>query len=502
MFDANMCALVINQTYIELYGLASDTAKVGCTIRDLLELRAKNGTFSGNIDEYIRDHILNSSGQDTVFDIPDGRSVRVVNRAMSGGGWVSTHEDVTQRRKAEVALGEYAQREQLYIAAVESSDDAIVTETLDGIITGWNPAAERLFGFTAAEAIGRRIDIIVPRELLGDVEDFLRKIRSGDKVDHHETQRLHKDGHRIEISLSMSPIKAKSGEIVGAAKVARDISARKKAQEALRDSESMARDIIDGALDAFIQTDEAGRVVEWNPRAEQIFGWSRKEAVGKLLTELYLPADYLPHYQEIREHLNSGLETIIPQTGERKEIDVLRKDGRKIKVEASLTALKRRDTYVVNGFVRDLTEKIAAEDQLRQAQKMESVGQLTGGIAHDFNNMLTVITGTIDILGEAVADKPQLAAIAKLISEAADRGAELTGHLLAFARKQPLQPRETDVNGLMAQAVSLLRPALGEQIEIHIRSDEDAWPAMVDPTQLTTALLNLAVNARDAMPNG
>jgi signal transduction histidine kinase len=115
---------------------------------------------------------------------------------------------------------------------------------------------------------------------------------------------------------------------------------------------------------------------------------------------------------------------------------------------------------------------------------------------------VTVITGTIDILAEAVKDKPQVAAIAKLIGEAADRGAELTGHLLAFARKQPLRPREVDVNTLMAEAVKLLRPALGQQIDIELRLENKAWPALVDPTQLMTALLNLAVNARDAMPGG
>src|SRR5262249_53285463 len=113
-----------------------------------------------------------------------------------------------------------------------------------------------------------------------------------------------------------------------------------------------------------------------------------------------------------------------------------------------------------------------------------------------------VITGTIHILTEAVADKPQLASIARLISDAADRGAELTGHLLAFARKQPLQPRDTDINVLLADSVKLLRPTLGAQVEIELKTDKHAWPALVDPTQLTTALLNLAVNARDAMPGG
>jgi signal transduction histidine kinase len=151
---------------------------------------------------------------------------------------------------------------------------------------------------------------------------------------------------------------------------------------------------------------------------------------------------------------------------------------------------------------RDLTEKRAAEAQFRQAQKMEAVGQLTGGIAHDFNNILTVITGTIGILADAVTSDPQLVAIARMIDEAAERGANLTKHLLAFARRQPLQPREIDVNTLILETVKLLRPTLGEHIQIDPLLADDASTALVDPSQLTTAILNLALNARDAMPTG
>jgi signal transduction histidine kinase/CheY-like chemotaxis protein len=151
---------------------------------------------------------------------------------------------------------------------------------------------------------------------------------------------------------------------------------------------------------------------------------------------------------------------------------------------------------------RDLTEKLAAEAEFHQAQKMEAVGQLTGGIAHDFNNILTVITGTIGILAEAVADHPHLVSIAKLIDEAAERGASLTKHLLAFARKQPLQPREVDVNALVLETAKLLHPTLGEHIGIAPVLAENAWTALVDPNQLTTAILNLSLNARDAMPAG
>jgi signal transduction histidine kinase len=159
---------------------------------------------------------------------------------------------------------------------------------------------------------------------------------------------------------------------------------------------------------------------------------------------------------------------------------------------------RRRAELLVQRF-RDIE---ATEIQIRQAQKMEALGQLTGGIAHDFNNILTVITGTIEILGEAIAHSPQLAAITRLIDEAASRGAAMTRHLLAFARKQPLQPTEIEVNALVVRTVALLRQTLGASIEIRNFPHEHELFALIDEDQLSTALLNLALNARDAMPTG
>src|SRR5450432_3421709 len=144
----------------------------------------------------------------------------------------------------------------------------------------------------------------------------------------------------------------------------------------------------------------------------------------------------------------------------------------------------------------------AAAAQISQAQRMEIVGQLTGGVVHDFNNILTVIIGMIEILSEDVAGRPQLAAVTALIAEAADRGANLTSHLMAFARGQPSQPREVDVNALLVEAARLLRPTLGEQIEIDTVLAADVSPAWIDPSQLMTAILHLAIVARDAMPEG
>jgi PAS domain S-box-containing protein len=282
--------------------------------------------------------------------------------------------------------------------------------------------------------------------------------------------------------------------------IGRDMTEMQAAQAALVESERMARRIIETALDAFVQMDDAGLVTDWSPQAETMFGWPRSEAVGRKLEALIIPeTDHARYREALRDFQETQLGSLL---GQRFEIEVRHKDGRLIQVEVGVTALERRGRRVFNGFIRDLTEKIAAEAQFRQAQKMEAVGQLTGGVAHDFNNMLTVILGTIEILADGVADRPHLAAIAKLIEEAAEQGAELTRHLLAFARKQPLQPREVDVNDLIITTCKLLRPTLGERIEIETLLAEDAWLAFVDPSQLTTTLLNLSLNARDAMPEG
>ena len=162
---------------------------------------------------------------------------------------------------------------------------------------------------------------------------------------------------------------------------------------------------------------------------------------------------------------------------------------------AEIAALRRHIATLERNF-RD------TERQLHQAQKMKAVGELTGGIAHDFNNILTVITAMIEVLTDAVADKPELAAVAKLIDDAAGRGSDLTQRLLSFSRMQPLQPRETDLNQLIVETTKLFKPALGAQIRVTTNFAPDLRPARIDPTQFATALLNLALNARDAMPNG
>ena len=266
------------------------------------------------------------------------------------------------------------------------------------------------------------------------------------------------------------------------------------------DGAQMTQAVIRTALDAFIQIDDSGAVLEWSLQAEALTGWTRKEALGADVVDLIVA-------KPLRTAFRQRMARLVPElsdapAGIRFELTLIHRNGERILAEASSTVVRLGERAVVNTFIRDITRKRAAEEQLVQSQKMEAVGQLTGGIAHEFNNMLTVITGTIEILADAVKDNPPLATITRLISEAADRGATLTSSLLSFARKQALEPAEIDVNELLEELVKLLLATFDKNIEIVTRLDGNVWLAFADRSQLSSALLNLAINARDAMLDG
>ncbi|MET3991033.1 PAS domain S-box-containing protein [Bradyrhizobium sp. S3.9.2] len=285
-----------------------------------------------------------------------------------------------------------------------------------------------------------------------------------------------------------------------AIETAQDKRAAAQLAEQAQASAQMTQAVIKTALDAFVQTDANGIVLEWSVQAEALTGWTRKEALGADVVNLLIA-------ESLRDGFRQRMMRLLPELsdtpiGIRFEATLLHRNGDQILIEASSTALQLGGRTIINNFVKDVTQKRAAEEQLIQAQKMEAVGQLTGVIAHEFNNMLTVITGTIEILADAVKDDPPLATITKLISEAADRGAALTSSLLSFARKQALQPAEIDVNELLEEVAKLLLATFDKKIEIVSRLDRNVWLAFADRGQLSAALLNLAINARDAMLDG
>jgi PAS domain S-box-containing protein len=402
-------------------------------------------------------------------------------------------DEVRDKIQTQQALSqEMEERRRLF----ETSLDLILVTDRKGSFVQVSPISETILGYRPDEMIGRTaVDFIHPDDL-ENTRTEMRAARRGGVIRNFETRYLHK--HRRVVSMAWTGVW--SEPVQRYFFIGRDMTEAKKAQQALLESEQMARGIVETALDAFVQMDSQGLILEWNSQAEKLFGWQRAEAVGKSLRDLIIPERHRErHQQGLARYLRTGVPTVL---GKRIELEALRRDGTEFNVELAITALRRGRGYVFNGFIRDLTEKLAADEQIRQSQKMDAVGQLTGGIAHDFNNILTVIIGTIEFLAEGVADRPKLATFAQMIDEAAQRGADLTQSLLAFARKQPLQPQETNVNTLVGDAARLLKPTLGEHVDIGIQLEDGAWSALVDPVQLTTAVLNLAINARDAMPDG
>jgi len=397
-------------------------------------------------------------------------------------------------------------RQSLLEKTVESIRDPVVVVDHCGAIVIINAAARRLLGvepgfniLTGARAF--RCQYADGETAMPISELPLVRALRGEQVDDLELiVKPRPDEQGVRLLANARPLRDDAGKLRGAVTVLHDITARRRAHEALVASEQMAQAIVKTALDAFVQTDQDGIILDWSSQAEALTGWTRSDAVGRKVVELVFPEQLRDaHRQRIARFLQ---EIAAGGMGMRYESEALHRDGHRFFVEVSLSALRRGEGYVINAFVRDVTQRRAAQEQLIQAQKMEAVGQLTGGIAHDFNNMLTVITGTIEILSDGVKDTPHLASIAKLISDAADRGAQLTASLLAFARKQPLQPAETDVNALIGDVVRLLSQTLGSRIEIRTELARDAWLAFVDRSQLSAALVNLAINARDAMPDG
>jgi PAS domain S-box-containing protein len=386
-----------------------------------------------------------------------------------------------------------SERERFFSAVVESSNDAIITNALDGTITAWNRAAERLFGYSASEAVGEHIRLIVPETRRDEMYGILEQIGRGESIAHLETKRLDRDGHEVDVLLTVSPLLSATGKIVGASKIARDITESKRTEGALNREKEERQRIFETSQDLILVTDGFGTFVQVSPSSMTILGYRPEEMVGHTAVNFIHPDDLEATRNEMRFARHGGQRRSF-------EARYPHKEGHVVVLNwlGTWSEPARRHFFIG----RDLTEKLAAEAQIRHAQKMDAIGQLTGGVAHDFNNILTVITGTIGILADAVADRPDLMSITRLIDDAADRGAQLTRHLLAFARKQPLRPREIEVNSLVVEAAKLLRPTIGEQIEVSPKLAADAWPAMVDPSQLSTAILNLALNARDAMSGG
>ena len=268
----------------------------------------------------------------------------------------------------------------------------------------------------------------------------------------------------------------------------------------LRASEGRLAAIVRGALDAHVTMDDRGTIVTWNAQAETIFGWPAHEAIGRHVADIVVPpAQREAHRRGLQHFLESGEGPILNR---RLELLAMRRDGTEVAVELAVAPIRLGQSWIFSAFIRDISERNQLEQQLRQAQKMEAVGRLAGGIAHDFNNLLTAIFGYADLLAEDLPPGSPAQADVEEIRTAANRASALTRQLLAFSRQQVLQPVVLNVNDVVRDLENMLQRVLGEDVELEARFATDLGNARADPGQLEQVILNLAVNARDAMPTG
>jgi two-component system, cell cycle sensor histidine kinase and response regulator CckA len=522
--------------------------------------------------------------------------------------------DLTARRLAEETMVRLA-------AIVEGSQDAIIGTDLKYCITSWNKGAEQMYGYTAAEVLGKSISIIAPPDRVEETITIRDELRTGIKTKSFETVRVAKNGRRLDVSIRISPVLNSDGNIVGASAIGRDITAFKQTQDALRKASETS---IYASPIPIIAVDTQRRVTLWNPAAEAEFGWSEEEVLGKpnpvkleggnkqasalhkralagetltgvelhgrkrdgTMMALSLSATTLwdenrrikgvigfltditetkraeevlrrteQKYRTIFENAIEGIYQATPQgkyisanpalarmfgfespeelmearidvrnqqyvnremheefvslmrrqgTVQNFEYQAYRKDGKVIWVSESARVARDGHGRLLHfeGVVQDITEQRELEQQLRQMQKIEAVGQLAGGVAHDFNNLLMAISSYTELLQLKITQNDSARRYLDEIDKAIDRAASLTKGLLTFSRKQVLSPQILDLNALVAEQVKMLRRLVPENIDIKFSPGSNQASVKADPTQIEQLVMNLVINARDAMPDG
>jgi PAS domain S-box-containing protein len=383
-------------------------------------------------------------------------------------------------------------------AMVEWSDDAIISKDLNSIITSWNKGAEKIFGYAAAEMVGTSIMRLIPAGRQDEENLILGKIRRGENVDHFETQRQTKDGRLIDVSVTASPIRDAIGKVIGASKVARDITERKKADESLRLLESAVQQSKESILITDAELDLPGpKIIFINPAFTQMTGYAAGEVIGKTPRILQGPRTDKTVLGRLRKNLERG------EVFEGEAINY-RKDGKEFDLEWQIAPIRNASGKITH-FVatqRDVTARKQLEEQIRQSRKMEEIGQLAGGVAHDFNNILAVIQMQSELLKSSGGLSADQSEFAEEIGVTVQRAAALTRQLLLFSRREVFQPRDLDLSASITNTAKMLMRILGENIQIELKLSSKPMFIHADAGMMDQVLLNLTVNARDAMPNG
>jgi PAS domain S-box-containing protein len=389
-------------------------------------------------------------------------------------------------------------------AVVESSRDAIVSKTLDGTITSWNRSAERIFGYSSDEMVGNQIFRVIPESLHEEEREMLRRVARGEVIESFEAERIRKDGRRIIIAVTLSPVLDAAGQVAGVSSIKRDVTEQRAIRRALQESEARLQAVLQ-QLPSGVMIAEApsGRLIQASRQVEAI--WRRPTVFADSIDgygayQGFHPdgRPYAPEEWPLARALKTG-ETVLAE-----EIRIARGDGTTGWISMNAAPLRDEAGAIVGSVVAfsDITAQREAEERLRQSAKMEAIGRLAGGLAHDFNNQLSAVSG----FAQFVERDPGLGARARQdllqVQQAAERMAGLTRQLLAFSRQQILTPETIDVNAAVADAHPLLQRLIGSQIQMRIETPTAPIWIRADRSQLLQVLMNLAINARDAMPHG
>ncbi|ABF39697.1 PAS/PAC sensor signal transduction histidine kinase [Candidatus Koribacter versatilis Ellin345] len=377
-------------------------------------------------------------------------------------------------------------------AIVESSDDAIIAKDLNGVVTDWNAAAERLFGYKAEDIIGRSILAIIPPELQHEEPVILSKIRAGHRMEHYETHRLHKSGRRLEVSVTISPIRDSSGRVIGASKFARDISEKRRLQTV----RSILAAIVESSDDAIVSKNLDGVITSWNAAAERLFGYTAEEIIGQSVLRI-IPRELQHEEPGIITRLRAGERIDHYETRRRK------KNGESIDVSLTVSPIRDERGTVIGGskILRDISDRKIAEAAIIEKERFAAAGRLAATLAHEVNNPLEAITNLSYLLSIHEGLDSEAANLAALLLKEVQRAGEITRQTLVYYRESKV-PLLVSLREVVASVLRAKRSKL-ELKNVHVDSALPE-PFFVEgyPGELRQVLENLLDNALDAVPDG
>ena len=394
-------------------------------------------------------------------------------------------------------------------AIVSSSDDAIIGKTIDGIVTDWNRSAQLIFGYSAEEMIGKPITLLLPPGLEEEEQIILERVRKGEKVDHFETRRRCKDGRVIDVSVTVSPVWDDDGTLIGASKVARDITAARAAQAALQEREAHLQSVLDTVPDAMVVIDTRGIMQSFSATAERLFGYRASEAVGKNVSIL-MPQPYRGHHDAyLARYMATGERRII---GVGRLVVGQRKDGSTFPMELSVGEMRSGDRRFFTGFVRDLTERQQTQQRLQELQselifmsRFTALGEMASTLAHELNQPLTAtasyLNGARRLLdGGKPEDIPIARGAIDSAAEQAFRAGQIIKRLREFVARGESDRQAENLGKLIEEASALALVGAKETgAQVSFAFDPAVGFVLVDRIQIQQVILNLVRNAMEAM---